>query len=76
MKRVKNYAVVGASGSGKTTLLNLLVGRGSDYEGEIFYDGKELKSLSIDSLFEKVAFVWVITITENGFTRKMFSVMF
>lgn len=53
----KSYALVGASGSGKTTLLNLLVGRFQDYEGEIFYDDKELKNLSIDSLFEKTVFV-------------------
>ena len=53
----KTYAVVGASGSGKTTLLNLLVGRNLDYEGEILYDGKDLKNLSIDSLFEKISFV-------------------
>ena len=53
----KNYALVGASGSGKTTLINILVGRSMEYEGNIFYDGKELKSLSIDSLFEKTAFV-------------------
>lgn len=53
----KTYAVVGASGSGKTTLLNLLVGRNLDYVGEILYDGKDLKNLSIDSLFEKISFV-------------------
>ena len=56
-KKGKSYALVGASGSGKTTLLNLLVGRFQDYEGEILYDDKELKSLSIDSLFEKTVFV-------------------
>lgn len=56
-KKGKSYALVGASGSGKTTLLNLLVGRFQDYEGEIFYDDKELKNLSIDSLFEKMVFV-------------------
>ena len=56
-KKGKSYALVGASGSGKTTLLNLMVGRNQEYEGEICYDDKELKSLSIDSLFEKIAFV-------------------
>ena len=56
-KKGKSYALVGASGSGKTTLLNLLAGRYQEYNGEINYDGKELKSLSIDSLFEKMAYV-------------------
>jgi ABC-type multidrug transport system fused ATPase/permease subunit len=56
-KKGKSYALVGASGSGKTTLLNLLAGRYQEYNGEINYDGKELKTLSIDSLFEKMAYV-------------------
>lgn len=56
-KKGKSYALVGASGSGKTTLLNLLAGRYQNYSGEIYYDGKELKSLSIDSLFEKMAYI-------------------
>lgn len=56
-KKGKSYALVGASGSGKTTLLNLLAGRYQEYNGEINYDGKELKTLSIDSLFEKMAYI-------------------
>ena len=56
-KKSKSYALVGASGSGKTTLLNLLAGRYQEYNGEICYDEKELKNLSIDSLFEKMAYV-------------------
>ncbi len=56
-RKGKSYALVGASGSGKTTLLNLLAGRFMDYVGEIYYDQKELKSLSIDSLFDKMAFI-------------------
>jgi ABC-type multidrug transport system fused ATPase/permease subunit len=56
-KKGKSYALVGSSGSGKTTLLNLLAGRYQNYSGDICYDGKELKSLSIDSLFEKMAYI-------------------
>ena len=56
-KKGKSYALVGASGSGKTTLLNLLAGRYQNYSGDICYDGKELKNLSIDSLFEKMAYI-------------------
>ena len=56
-KKGKSYALVGASGSGKTTLLNLLAGRYQEYNGAIYYDDKELKNLSIDSLFEKMAYV-------------------
>ena len=56
-KKGKSYALVGASGSGKTTLLNLLAGRYQNYGGDIYYDEKELKSLSIDSLFNKMAYI-------------------
>ena len=44
----KVYAIKGKSGSGKTTLLSLLSGLESEYEGEIYYDDKELKSLDLD----------------------------
>ena len=44
----KVYAIKGKSGSGKTTLLSLLSGLENNYEGSIFYDGKELKTLDLD----------------------------
>lgn len=44
----KVYAIKGKSGSGKTTLLSLLSGLENNYVGEIYYDGKELKSLDLD----------------------------
>lgn len=53
----KSYAVVGASGSGKSTLLNLLIGSREDYEGEILFDGNELRTLSLDSLYDLVSIV-------------------
>lgn len=53
----KSYAVVGASGSGKTTLLNLLLGKETTYLGDIKYDDKELREISLDSLFEISSFV-------------------
>ena len=48
----KKYAIVGASGSGKSTLLNLLMASYSNYEGNIFYDKKELRDIDADSLYE------------------------
>lgn len=38
--------IVGASGSGKTTLLKIISGMEKDFEGEISYCGKNIKSLS------------------------------
>lgn len=40
-----NY-IIGASGSGKTTLLRILSAMDTQYEGEVFYQGKNLKALS------------------------------
>lgn len=53
----KSYAIVGASGSGKSTLLNLLMGSSDVYEGEILFDGKELRQVQSDSLYELMTMV-------------------
>jgi ATP-binding cassette subfamily B protein len=53
----KSYAIVGGSGSGKSTLLNLLMGSSEDYDGEILYDGDELRAISSDSLYDLVSIV-------------------
>ncbi len=65
------YALVGGSGSGKSTILNLLMAARKDYEGEILYDGRELKSISPGSLYDLVSiiqqnvFVFNSTIRDN-----------
>lgn len=43
MKWGQNYALVGANGAGKSTVIKLLTGLYSNYEGEIFINGKELR---------------------------------
>ncbi len=48
----KAYAVVGASGSGKSTLLNLLTTAGAEYQGEILFDGTDLRRIAPESLYE------------------------
>ena len=53
----KSYALVGGSGSGKSTLLNLLMGSYDSYEGRIDYDGKELKQLNLDSLYDLMSII-------------------
>lgn len=51
-------ALVGASGCGKTTILKL-ISRLYDYdEGQILIDGKDIKEISTESLFEKVSIVF------------------
>ena len=49
-------AVLGPTGSGKSTLVQLLAGL-TDYEGEIFLDGRELRSISKRELRAQVGLV-------------------
>lgn len=44
----KMYAIKGKSGSGKTTLLSLITGLEKCSEGQILYDGKDLKKMNLD----------------------------
>ena len=65
------YALVGGSGSGKSTILNLLMASSKNYQGQILYDGKELKGISTGSLYDLVSiiqqnvFVFNSTIRDN-----------
>ena len=65
------YALVGGSGSGKSTILNLLMASYRGYQGQILYDGKELKNVSTGSLYDLVSiiqqnvFVFNSTIRDN-----------
>ncbi len=53
----KKYAVVGGSGSGKSTLLNLLMGAYDGYTGSIAIDGRELRSVNPDSLYDLMSLI-------------------
>ena len=46
----KKYAVLGHSGCGKSTLARLLTGYTGSYDGNIYYDGTELRALDMASL--------------------------
>ena len=65
------YAIAGGSGCGKSTILNLLMAASKDYQGQIFYDDKELKDISPSSLYDLVSiiqqnvFVFNSTIYDN-----------
>jgi len=50
-------ALVGASGAGKSTLLSLIPRFFDPQKGQIFIDGKDIRSLSLDSLRDHVALV-------------------
>ena len=53
----KKYAIVGNSGSGKSTLLELLQGGYTGYQGQILYDGRELRSFRPDSLYNLISVI-------------------
>ena len=65
------YALVGGSGSGKSTILNLLMASSRDYQGQILWDERELKTVSPGSLYDLVSiiqqnvFVFNSTIRDN-----------
>ena len=44
----KVYAIRGRSGTGKTTLLSLISGLERCTEGQIVFDGKDLKDINLD----------------------------
>ena len=41
----KIYCIVGKSGAGKTTLLSILAGLAAPNQGNIYYDGKDIKNI-------------------------------
>jgi len=48
---------VGASGSGKTTIMNILLRFYEPESGEIFIDGRDIRSLTLKSLREQIGLV-------------------
>ena len=48
----RHYAVVGENGAGKTTLIKLLTGLYREYEGEILYNGVEMRTFSEEEWFK------------------------
>ncbi|MBO5403033.1 MAG: ATP-binding cassette domain-containing protein [Clostridia bacterium] len=62
----KLYVIKGVSGCGKTTLLNIMGGLDSDYEGEIFINGENGKTV----LTEKVGYVFQQSLLISDLTVK------
>lgn len=50
-------AIVGKTGCGKSTLLRLLLGFETPHGGGIYYDGKDLNSLDVKSVRQKIGVV-------------------
>ncbi|KNY28945.1 peptidase domain-containing ABC transporter [Pseudobacteroides cellulosolvens] len=57
IEKGKKTAIVGTSGSGKSTLIKLLLGLYEPTEGEIFYDGVNLKDIDKTELRKQIGVV-------------------
>lgn len=51
------YAIFGGSGSGKSTLIKLLMGFRKTYDGELFFNDGELKTIKNSSLWKQIAYI-------------------
>ena len=54
IKKGEFLGILGANGSGKTTLLKILNGLLKTVKGEIYLEGKNIRSINKDALFRKV----------------------
>ncbi len=68
LKKGAHYAVVGENGAGKSTLIKLLTGLYRDYEGEILYNGMEMRSFKEQDWFQ------IFSCTFQDFARYYLSV--
>jgi ABC-type bacteriocin/lantibiotic exporters, contain an N-terminal double-glycine peptidase domain len=57
IKKGEYVAIVGKTGCGKSTLLRLLLGFEKPISGGIYYDGKDLNSLDLKSMRQKIGVV-------------------
>ncbi len=53
LSRGQLHAIIGPNGAGKTTFFNLITGRLSSTEGQIFFQGQEITRQSADEISEK-----------------------
>lgn len=70
IRRGETLCILGESGAGKSTLAKLLAGNYDHYQGDILFDGIELKEIALPSLREQVAVVQQKSILLAGSIRE------
>ncbi len=79
LQKNKKYAVVGPSGSGKSTLIRLMTSTYADFDGEICYDGQDIRSLDVKKLHGMISvihqnvYMFSGSIRENIYLHRSFS---
>lgn len=69
IRKGEKLALTGASGCGKSTFVKLLSGNYDSYQGEIRYDGVELRQLDIEKLHKMIAVIHQKTFLFNDTKR-------
>lgn len=69
VKQGETVGIIGGTGSGKTTLVHLIPGYYRTTEGEVYYQGKNVKSVSAQVLREKVGVVLQKAVLFQGTIR-------
>ena len=81
----KTTCILGNKNSGKTTLMNIISGLYNDYEGEVLYDGNEIKSVKLKisyvasnlednvnlSIYEYLLFYMKLNGIENDYDKEI-----
>ncbi|WP_277614004.1 sugar ABC transporter ATP-binding protein [Neobacillus muris] len=75
------HALMGENGAGKSTLMKILIGMYPEYEGQIFYNGNQVKfkdikqalDIGISMIHQELTAVEHMTIAENIFLGKELS---
>lgn len=69
MEKEGRYSLLGPSGCGKTTLLKIIAGVLEDYEGELYFDGNNMRDVPIEERSIAMVFqspvVYPMTVREN-----------
>jgi len=73
VRRGEVHALIGENGAGKTTLMNVLAGRFNDYQGQITFDGQQVRitnprqarDMGIAIIYQELSVLTNFTVAEN-----------